>query len=115
MKKKGLLADIVAATENSVDGYAQDILFDLMDFVESSMNKKHLTRREIAKAAEMKEPQFSRLLRAEGNPTILTIAKIFKALGERPALTVRNSISTSSYANTSTVSGLKVNVKETIT
>jgi len=83
---KGLFDDIIAATGETVEGIAQDVLFDLIDIVEKELNDRRLTRKWLAKEAGMKEPQLSRLMRAEGNPNIRTLASVFKAFDIKPKL-----------------------------
>jgi DNA-binding phage protein len=83
---KGLFDDIITATAETVDGVAQDILFDLIDIVENELVNRGLSRKWLAEKAGMKEPQLSRLMRAEGNPSIRTLARVFKALDIKPKL-----------------------------
>lgn len=70
----------------SIDEMEQSLYFDLTDFLYAKLAASSLKHKDLAKKVGMKESQISRILHADGNPTIKTIAKLFWALGGRPKI-----------------------------
>lgn len=68
-------------TDESYVGYAMDLRFDVLDFIRKALKEKDMTQKTLAKKLFMKESQLTRILRAEANMTLETVARIYHAFG----------------------------------
>lgn len=76
-------------TRNSVEGVQQDIKFDIIQFIHEKLSENKMKKSTFASILDMKESQLSRILNAEANLTIESIARIYWAFKCRPKIVER--------------------------
>jgi transcriptional regulator with XRE-family HTH domain len=59
-----------------------DLIIDVQFLLQDVMAEKGVTRTELAKAAGISKARISQLFRAEANPTLRSLARLFHVLGE---------------------------------
>lgn len=64
----------------------EDLLIDFQFLVQGLMDKKGISRTELAKRAGVSKARLSQVLGAEANPTVKTFARLLHALSEKIAL-----------------------------
>ena len=80
---------ILESTRESTVGMELDLRFDIIDFIKTKLTETGLTQKSLALKMKMKDSQLTRILNAESNITLETVARIYHALGCRPAITER--------------------------
>jgi transcriptional regulator with XRE-family HTH domain len=83
---------ILQSTRESSIGMEYDLRFDLVDFIRMQLKKNRMTQKLFAHKIKMKESQLTRILKAESNITLETVARIYHAFGCRPTITERYDI-----------------------
>lgn len=86
---------MLKSTKDTTVGLAMDMRFDLVDFIRKRLDETGDTQKKLAFRLKMKDSQLTRILNAESNVTLETVARIYYALGRRPAITERH---TDTYA-----------------
>ena len=81
---------ILESTNESYIGMAMDLRFDIIDFVKNTLEENDITQGALALKMNMKEPQLTRIMNAESNITLETVARIFQALDSRPTIEKRH-------------------------
>ncbi|MDO9289066.1 MAG: helix-turn-helix transcriptional regulator [Thermodesulfovibrionales bacterium] len=84
---------ILQSTRESSIGMEYDLRFDLVDFIRMKLKENGMTQKVFAQKIKMKESQLTRILKAESNITLETVARIYNAFGCRPTITERHEIS----------------------
>jgi transcriptional regulator with XRE-family HTH domain len=74
----------------------EDFVIDAQFLLHELMEKKGISRKQLAEQAGISVARLSQLFRAEANPTAKTIARLFEALGERAEITVKGKESVAS-------------------
>ncbi|MDQ3001213.1 MAG: helix-turn-helix transcriptional regulator [Fibrobacterota bacterium] len=92
---------VLGNTRDSVEGIQQDLQFDIVQFIHEKLNEKKLNKSTLASMIKMKESQLSRILNAEVNLTIESIARIYWAFKCRPQIMERIEKKKSNLAVTS--------------
>src|SRR4051812_22518986 len=64
----------------------ENLLIDAQFMIQGVMNRKGLTRAEVARKAGLSKARLSQLMGPAANPTLKTIARVLHAMGERAAL-----------------------------
>lgn len=64
----------------------ENFLIDFQLLVQDLLNKKGLSRSDLAKAAGLSKARLSQILRADANPTMKTCARLLSALGEKASV-----------------------------
>ena len=80
---------ILESTRESTVGIGLDLRFDIVDFIKMKLKETGLTQKSLALKMRMKDSQLTRILNAESNITLETVARIYHAFGCRPAITER--------------------------
>jgi len=80
---------ILESTRESTVGIELDLRFDIIDFIKMKLKETGLTQKSLALKMKMKDSQLTRILNAESNITMETVARIYYAFGCRPAITER--------------------------
>ena len=75
---------ILQSTEASYVGLELDLRFDVIDFLRKKLSD--MTQAKLAAKLKMKPSQLNRILRAESNMTLETIARIYHIFGSRPTI-----------------------------
>jgi len=70
---------IIETTDKSIIGYELKLRFDIIDFINKKLKEKGISKKELALKIGIKPSQLSRILRAEANITLRTVARIFHA------------------------------------
>jgi len=83
---------VLQSTRESSIGMEYDLRFDLVDFIRMKLKEKGMTQKLFAHKIKMKESQLTRILKAESNITLETVARIYNAFGCRPTLKERDEI-----------------------
>ncbi len=80
MKKDvdGIDLDVIEAEEN--------LVIDAQFLIQDIMNRKGLSRAEVARKAGISKARLSQLMGPAANPTVKTIARVLHAMGERISL-----------------------------
>lgn len=79
-------AEIIQAEEN--------FLIDIQFLIQELIDKKGMSRSDLAVKAKISKARLSQLLGSEANPTVKSIVGIFHALGEEPLITSRKKSAT---------------------
>ena len=74
-------AEIIQAEEN--------FLIDIQFLIQELIDKKGMSRSDLAAKAKVSKARLSQLLGSEANPTVKSIVGIFHALGEEPIIASR--------------------------
>lgn len=93
--------NVLGNTRNSVEGIQQDIQFDIVQFIHEKLVEHKLNKSTFASMIKMKESQLSRILNAEVNLTIESIARIYWAFKCHPQILERPIRNSSTWAATS--------------
>ncbi len=101
---------ILKSTRESTVGLAMDLQFDIVEFIKKELNKTGMNQKTLALKMKMKDSQLTRILNAESNLTLETVARIYYAFGCRPSITER----TETYAISEAISENHIYVKNTI-
>ena len=91
---------VLGNTRNSVEGIQQDIQFDIVQFIHEKLVEHNLNKSTFASMIKMKESQLSRILNAEVNLTIESIARIYWAFKCHPQILERPIRKGSTWATT---------------
>ncbi len=91
---------VLGNTRNSVEGIQQDLQFDIVQFIHEKLSEHNLNKSTFAAMIKMKESQLSRILNAEVNLTIESIARIYWAFKCHPQILERSIKKNSSWAET---------------
>ena len=84
---------VLQSTRESTVGKEYDLRFDLIDFIRTKLKENNsMTQKSLAQKIKMKESQLTRILKAESNITLETVARIYHAFGCRPTITERYDI-----------------------
>lgn len=83
---------ILQSTRESSIGMEYDLRFDLVDFIRMKLKENGMTQKLFAQKIKMKESQLTRILKAESNITLETVARIYNAFGCRPTIKERYEI-----------------------
>jgi len=83
---------ILQSTRESSIGMEYDLRFNLVDFIRMKLKENGMTQKLFAQKIKMKESQLTRILKAESNITLETVARIYNAFGCRPTITERYEI-----------------------
>jgi transcriptional regulator with XRE-family HTH domain len=86
---------ILESTRESTVGIELDLRFDIIDFIKMRLKETGLTQKSLALKMKMKDSQLTRILNAESNITLETVARIYHAFDCRPTITKRHAISES--------------------
>ena len=78
--------EIRSRGRNSLKEVVHSLQFNVIHFVMDRMVETGVTQSQLAAKMGMKESQVSRILHANGNFTIETIAKLFLAFNARPKI-----------------------------
>ncbi len=89
MKFEEYALSILKTTEESYVGSELDLRFDIVEFIMKNLSSARMTQSKLAAKLKMKPSQLSRILKAESNLTLETIARIFHAFGSRPTIKER--------------------------
>ena len=81
---------ISKSMDKSVMGLEYDLRFDIVDFVLEKLRQKNLSQLGLSEKMNMKPSQLNRILSAEENLTLRTIARLYKTLNAKPKITERN-------------------------
>jgi len=92
MKFHEYAQEILESTEKSFVGLELDLRFNIMDFVKAKLQETGMSKKELASKLYMKPSQLSRILNAESNLTLETVARLYAAFSYRPILTERRPI-----------------------
>jgi transcriptional regulator with XRE-family HTH domain len=87
VKFEDYASKILKTTEESYVGSGLDLRFNVMEFIMRELLRNRMTQSKLAIKLKMKPSQLSRILKAESNLTIETIARIYHALGCKPIIT----------------------------
>ncbi len=79
-------AEIIQAEEN--------FLIDIQFLIQELIDKRGMSRSDLAAKAKISKARLSQLLGSEANPTVKSIVGIFHALGEEPVITSRKKSAT---------------------
>lgn len=66
----------------------EDLVIDAQFLIQDLLNRKGLSRSELAKQTGLSKARLSQLMGSEANPTLKTVARILHALGVRGHLSV---------------------------
>lgn len=83
---------VLQSTSESTVGKEYDLRFDLIDFIRMKLKESSMTQKSLAQKIKMKESQLTRILKAESNITLETVARIYHAFGGRPTIKERYEI-----------------------
>src|SRR4030042_4468653 len=86
MKFEEYALQILKTTEESYVGSELDLRFDIANFILQKLSSIPMTQSKLAIKLKMKPSQLNRILKAESNLTIETIARIFHAFESRPII-----------------------------
>ncbi len=89
MNVNDYVKSMLESTKESVVGLDFDMRFDVVDFIRKELAEKGLTQKQLALRMKMKDSQLTRILNAENNITLETIARIYHAFGCKPIITER--------------------------
>lgn len=81
---------VLQSTRESMLGMEYDLRFDLIDFIKMKLKENSMTQKSLAQKIKMKESQLTRILKAESNITLETVARIYHAFGCRPTISERH-------------------------
>ena len=84
---------ILKSTKESKTGIEFDMRFDIVDFIKRKLSETNMPQKKLALMMNMKESQLTRILNAESNLTLETVARIFHAFESRPTITEKQNIS----------------------
>lgn len=77
---------ILETTRESTVGIELDLRFDIIDFIKTRLRETGLSQKSLALKMKMKDSQLTRILNAESNITLETVARIYHAFGCRPTI-----------------------------
>lgn len=80
---------ILETTRESTVGRELDLRFDIIDFIKTRLRETELSQNSLALKMKMKDSQLTRILNAESNITLKTVARIYHAFGCRPTISER--------------------------
>lgn len=83
---------ILKSTKESKTGIEFDMRFDIVDFIKRKLSETDMSQKKLALMMNMKESQLTRILNAESNMTLETVARIFHAFDGRPTIIEKQSI-----------------------
>jgi plasmid maintenance system antidote protein VapI len=86
MKFEEYALSILKTTEDSYVGLELDLRFDIVEFIMKNLSSPRMTQSKLAAKLKMKPSQLNRILKAESNLTLETIARIFHAFSRRPSI-----------------------------
>jgi len=92
MKFEEYALTILKNTEESYVGSELDLRFEIVEFIIQKLSNSRMTQSKLAAKLKMKPSQLNRILKAESNLTLETIARIFHAFGSRPTIKERYGI-----------------------
>jgi len=78
---------ILQSTEASYIGLELDLRFDVITFLRRKLSERRMTQATLAAKLKMKPSQLNRILKAESNITLETVARIYHAFGCHPVIT----------------------------
>jgi plasmid maintenance system antidote protein VapI len=109
MKFEDYASKVLKTTEESYVGSGLDLRFEVMEFIMRELSKNRMTQTKLAIKLKMKPSQLNRILKAESNLTVETIARIFHAFNCKPTIKERfdtaDTVSTSNtYVNQTIIS-----------
>lgn len=80
---------VLETTRESTVGIELDLKFDIIDFIKNRLRETGMSQRSLALKMKMKDSQLTRILNAESNLTLETVARIYYAFGCRPTISER--------------------------
>jgi plasmid maintenance system antidote protein VapI len=86
MKFEEYALSILKTTEESYVGLELDLRFDIVEFIMKNLSSPRMTQSKLAAKLKMKPSQLNRILKAESNLTLETIARIYHAFSSRPVI-----------------------------
>lgn len=101
---------ILQSTKESTVGMEYDLRFDLIDFIKMELKENDMTQKSLAQRIGMKESQLTRILKAESNITLETVARIYHAFARKPTIAEK----TESYVITGKTAEHSTFVKKSI-
>jgi transcriptional regulator with XRE-family HTH domain len=92
MKMSDYAQSIIGATRASSIGLEMDLRINVREFILSKLEETGLSKGQLAAKLNMKPSQLSRILNAEENITVNTIARVYHALNCKPEIKERHDI-----------------------
>ena len=77
---------MLKSTRESTVGIELDMRFDVVEFIKRNIAETGLTQKQMAAKMKMKDSQLTRILNAESNLTLETVARIFHVFGRKPQI-----------------------------
>lgn len=84
---------MLQSTRESTVGLQLDMRYDVADFIRRELAITGMTQTQLALKMKMKDSQLTRILNAESNLTLETVARIFHAFSCRPTISERQEVS----------------------
>lgn len=86
MDLKKYTESILESTRESTTGLEFDLRFDIVNFIKAKLKETGDTQRSLALKMKMKDSQLTRIMNAETNITLETVARIYHAFNARPTI-----------------------------
>ncbi len=83
--KRGRKGEVEVIDEKQIVA-EEDLVIDAQFLIQEALTERGLTRTELADRAGISKARLSQLMRAEANPTLRTLARLFHALDDQLCL-----------------------------
>ncbi len=86
---KPRLADMIAELQNDPDFILEGLLWDVTEAIARAMDRRGITRAELARRLGTTPANVTQLLRGRRNMTLKSLARVAAALGMEPVIRLR--------------------------